>query len=156
GAIALRSAANPSVSPLFRFAKAFPAEAGAATLRMMSDANWAGGGVGSYPALAAIYRDASGIPGDTAINTVASMLLEWGGVGVLLAAILPLQLVVVLLRGALSRGRDSFYAASAAACLITACSEAFCDSSFTDAPVQTLAAILFGLGLSQTTGRQAG
>jgi hypothetical protein len=156
GAIALRSAANPSVSPLFRFAKAFPAEAGAATLRMMSDANWAGGGVGSYPALAAIYRDASGVPGDTAINTVASMLLEWGGIGVLLTAVLPLQLLVVLLRGALSRGRDSFYAAGAAACLITACCEAFCDSSFTDAPVQTLAAILFGLGLSQTTGRQAG
>jgi hypothetical protein len=155
GVIALRSAANPSVSPLLRFAKAFSAEAGAATLRMMSDANWAGGGVGSYPALAAIYRDASGVPGETAINTIASMLLEWGSVGLLLTAILPLQLLVVLLRGALSRGRDSFYAASAAACLVTACCEAFCDSSFTDASVRTLAAIIFGLGLSQTAGRQS-
>jgi hypothetical protein len=155
GVIALRFAANPSVSPLFRFTKIESAEAGAATLRMMSDANWAGGGVGSYQALTAIYRDVAGAPGQAAINTITSMVVEWGRVGLLIAIVLLLQLLVVLFRGALSRGRDSFYAASAAACLVIVFCEAYCDASFTDVTVQMLAAIIVGLGLSQTTGRHA-
>jgi hypothetical protein len=155
GVIAVRFAANPSVSPLFRFSKIESAEAGAATLRMISDANWAGSGVGSYPALAAIYRDAAGAPGDAAVNTITSMLLEWGRVGLLIAIVVLLQLLVVLFRGALSRGRDSFYPAAAAACLVTAFCEAYCDISFTDVTVQILAAIIIGLGLSQTVGQRA-
>jgi hypothetical protein len=57
--------------------------------------------------LAAIYRDASRFPGQTAINTITSMALEWGRGGLLIAMFLLLQLLVVLFRGALSRGRDS-------------------------------------------------
>jgi hypothetical protein len=63
--------------------------------------------------------------------------------------------VVALVRGALSRGRDSFYAAGAAGCLVTAFCEAFCDTGFTDVTVQMIAAIVVGLGLSQTTGTRA-
>ena len=155
GVIALRFAANPSISPLFRFAGIESAEAEAATLRMISDANWAGGGVGTYQALAAIYRDVAGVPGPTAINTITSMVLEWGRGGLLIATVLLLQLLVLLFRGALSRGRDSFYAAAAAACLVTAFCEAFCDASFTDITVQIIAVVVVGLGLSQTTGRRA-
>jgi hypothetical protein len=155
GVIALRFAANPAVSPLFRFASLASAEAAAATLRMISDANWTGSGVGSYPALAAIYRDAAGSPLAAAINTISSMLLEWGRGGLLIAIGLWLQLLVVLVRGALSRGRDSFYAASAAGCLVTAFCEAFCDPGFTDPTVQMIAAIVTGLGLSQSTGSRA-
>jgi cell division protein FtsW (lipid II flippase) len=83
------------------------------------------------------------------------MALEWGMIGLVIAAVLALQLLVVLLRGALSRGRDSFYAAGAAGCLVTAFCETFCDKAFTDTSVQTLTAIIVGLGLSQTRGRQA-
>jgi hypothetical protein len=155
GVVALRFAANPSVSPLFRFARLDSAEAAAATLRMMADADWKGSGVGSYQALAAIYRDAAGEPGPAAINTLASMVLEWGRAGLLIAVVLLLQLVIVLVRGALSRNRDSFYAASAAGCLVTAFCEAYCDASFTDVTVQMLAAIVVGLGLAQTKGLRA-
>jgi hypothetical protein len=155
GVIALRFAANSSVSPLFRLTSIETADAGAATLRMMSDANWAGGGVGNYQALAAIYRDVGGAPGPIAINTISSMVLEWGRAGVLIIFLLLIQLLVILFRGALSRGRDSFYAASAAACLVTAFCEAYCDASFTDLTVQIVAAIIVGLGLAQTTGRKA-
>jgi hypothetical protein len=151
----LRFAANPSVSPLFRFAKIETAEAEAATLRMISDANWAGAGVGSYPALADIYRDAAGAPGDAAINTITSMVLEWGHAGLLIAIVVLLHMFVVLFRGALSRGRDSFYATAAAACLVVVFCEAYCDSSFTDITVQMIAAMIIGLGLSQTIGQRA-
>jgi hypothetical protein len=152
GVIALRFAANPAVSPLFRFATLQPTEAGATILRMMSDANWAGSGVGSYQALAAIYRDAAGSPSETAINTISSVVLEWGFGGLAIAIFLPLQLLVVLVRGALTRGRDSFYAAGAAGCLVTTFCEAFCDASLTDLTVEMIAAIVVGLGLSQTIG----
>jgi hypothetical protein len=155
GVIALRFAANPSVSPLFRFAKLQSADAGATILRMISDANWTGSGVGSYQALVAIYRDATGSPGDIAVNTISSMILEWGRGGLVIAIVLLLQLLVVLVRGALSRGRDSFYAAGAAGCLVTAFCGAFCDPSFTDLTVQMIAAVVVGLGLSQTTGNYA-
>jgi len=154
GVIALRLAANPSVNPLFRFAK-FDAADAAATLRMMADASWTGAGVGSYQALAAIYRDAGGAPGHAALHTIASMALEWGHVGMLIGFVLLLQLLLALFRGALSRGKDSFYAAGAAACLVTVFCEAFCDASFTDVTVQMLTAIIVGLGLSQTTSSRA-
>jgi hypothetical protein len=156
GVIALRFAANPTASPLFRFAKLESAEAAAATLRMMADADWKGSGVGSYPALAAIYRDAAGEPGPAAIHTMASMVLEWGRAGLMIAMVLLLQLVIVLVRGALSRNRDAFYAAGAAGCLVTAFCEACCDAGFTDVTVQMLTAIIVGLGLAQTKGLHAG
>jgi hypothetical protein len=155
GVVALRFEANPSVSPLFRFAKVESVEAITATLRMMSDANWMGGGVGTYQALAAIYRDADGAPGQAAINTITSIVLEWGRAGFLLVVLSAIQLLVVLFRGAIARGRDSFYAAGAAACLVTAFCEAYCDASFTAVTVQMLAAIIVGLGLAQTTGSKA-
>jgi hypothetical protein len=122
---------------------------------MIADANWVGGGVGTYQALATIYRDADGAPGQAAINTIASILLEWGRVGFLVLILSGLQLWTVLFRGALARGRDSFYAAAAAACLVTAVCEAYCDASFTAITVQMLAAIVVGLGLAQTTGGRA-
>jgi hypothetical protein len=128
---------------------------GVIALRLMADANWTGSGVGSYQALAAIYRDADGAPGPAAINTITSIVLEWGRTGMLLLFLLVIQLLVMLFRGALARGRDSFYAAGAAACLVVAFCEAHCDASFTTVTVQMTAAIIVGLGLAQTTGRKA-
>jgi len=75
-------------------------------------------------------------------------------IGVLIA-ILLLQLLIVLLRGALSRGRDSFFVATAAACLVTIACEIYCDASFGEITVKMLATIIVGLGLAQTLGNQA-
>jgi hypothetical protein len=140
-----------SVSPLFRFTRFDRANADA-TLRMLADTGWVGAGVGNYGVLAAIYRDTSGVPDPSAVNTIAAVLLEWGYAGALIAAVPVIQLLVVLLRGALSRGRDAFFAAGAAACLVTICSVACCDANFTATAVQMLAAIIAGIGLSQTVG----
>ena len=154
GVIVLRSAANPSVLPLIRFAHASSAEAGGAMQRLLSDANWAGAGVGTYQALAATYRDTAGLPQPAAINTISSAILGWGYLGVCLLAAILTQLLVTLSRGAFNRGRDSFFAAAATACLVTIICEAFCDASLTDATFQILAAIVLGLGLAQTVGHQ--
>jgi hypothetical protein len=118
GVIVLQFSANASVGPLFRFTRIELADAAAANLRMLSDASWVGTEVGNYQVLAAIYRDGTGLLGQVPVDTMASMIL--GLRGVPLIAILLLQLIV-LLRGALSRGRDSFFAPTAAACLVTIC-----------------------------------
>ena len=155
GIIVLRFAANPTVSPILRFAKRESEDGGAATLRMLSDANWSGSGVSTYQALAAVYGEAVRSAGESAIHTIALMALEWGQFGLLICFFLMAQLLVILDRGALRRGRDSFFAAGAAASLVTAFFEAYCDTSLTDITVQMLASIVVGLGLAQTTGRHA-
>jgi hypothetical protein len=154
GVIVLRSAANPSVSPLFRFARAASAETGGAVQRLLSDANWAGAGVGAYQALAATYRDSAGLPAPGALNTISSAVLGWGYLGICLLAAIFAQLFVMLWRGAFDRGRDAFFGSAAAACLVTILCESFCDASLTDATFQIFAAIVIGLGLAQTVGRQ--
>jgi hypothetical protein len=153
GVLALRFAANPSLSPLFRFANFGSTDNAAAELRMISDATWTGAGVGTYQALAAIYRDATGAPSETAVSTMMSLILEWGYIGLLIVTVLFLQITAIMSRGALSRGRDSFYTAGAAGCLVAAFCEAFCDASFTSLAVQMMTAIIVGLGLSQSIGR---
>jgi hypothetical protein len=153
--IALQFAGNADRNPLLQFSRPVPAEADAAVNRMLSDTHWSGAGVGSYGALAGIYRDAAGLPGPTPINAITSILIEWGFVGTLLVACLLFQLLSVLIRGALSRGRDSFYASGAAACLLAIALQTYCDDSSAEISVQLLAAIIAGFGLSQTVGLRA-
>lgn len=153
--IALQFAGNTDDNPLLQFSHPESADAGAAVSRMLSDTRWSGTGIGSYRALAGIYRDAAGLPGPIPVNTITSIVLEWGYVGTLLIAGLLLQLLIVLLRGALSRGRDSFYASGAAACVLAVTLQTFCDASLTEVSVQVLTAITIGLGLSQTVGLRA-
>jgi hypothetical protein len=153
--VVLRAATRSSVDLLFlRFSDLSSIDVSDA-LRMISDSNWIGIGVGNYQSLAAIYHDAPDAPVQAAINTVTSILIEWGYVGLLMIIALLIQLLVVLLRGAISRGRDSFYAAAAAACLVSVFFQAYCDASFTTVSVQVLTAIVIGLGLSQTVGSRS-
>jgi hypothetical protein len=152
--IAMRFAAYPTISPIIRFTGADLATANATT-RMMSDATWFGSGVGSFQALSTVYRDIDGLPRSSALNTVVSGVLGWGLLGLVLALVCLVNLFAVLFRGAISRRRDSFYAAGAAACLVTGLTEAYCDGSFTDPSVQMLSAIILGLGLAQTVSHQA-
>jgi hypothetical protein len=149
--IALRFAANTSQTAIVLFSSAQP-DAATAALRMLSDAGWAGAGVGTYGPLAAIYRDASGLPDRLPINTVTSMILGWGYVGMALVAVVCLQLLFILLRGAFSRGRDYLYAAAAAATLVTAALELYCDTSLTELAPQIFVAVIIGLGMAQTVG----
>jgi hypothetical protein len=58
-------------------------------------------------------------------------------------------LIVLLCRGALARGRDSFYPAAAAACAIVILGEAFCDTSLLRSSVVVLGDAVIGLGLAQ-------
>jgi hypothetical protein len=59
----------------------------------------------------------------------------------------------MLLRGALQRGRDSFYPAAGAGCIIVLTLEAFCDASLFGTTVLICAAAALGLGIAQHLSR---
>jgi hypothetical protein len=65
-------------------------------------------------------------------------------------------LIVVLYRGALVRGRDSFYPAAAAACAIIILGQAFCDTSLLNSCVAVVGDAVIGLGLAQSVSHRAG
>jgi hypothetical protein len=120
--------------------------------RMVADASWFGGGGGTFSALLPIYQDA----GATVIEpptTAARLAIEWGRPAMLAAVACVFWLIVVLLRGALARGRDSFYAAAAAACVVMLLGQAFCNASLSRSAVMLLAEVVIGLGLAQTVSR---
>jgi ABC-type cobalt transport system substrate-binding protein len=62
-------------------------------------------------------------------------------------------LIVILYRGALVRGRDSFYPAAAAACAIIILGQAFCDTSLLYSCVAVVGDAVIGLGLAQSVSR---
>jgi hypothetical protein len=63
-------------------------------------------------------------------------------------------LIVVLFRGALARGRDSFYPAAAAACVVIVLCQAFCDTSLLHSCVALIGDAVIGLGLAQSVSHR--
>lgn len=153
-AIAVSKAAPLNADLALRYAARAPAQLVSMAERMIADVGWTGVGGGAFHALAPIYRnvDPSG-PINAAPTFMAQLAIEtgrlslWGGV-VLLAVV-----VALLVRGALNRGRDSFYATAAAAAGVAVLIEAFGDGGLANLGVSILVAATFGLGLAQSVSR---
>ena len=86
-------------------------------------------------------------------TTAAQIAIELGQPA--LGAILIVTIIVLfmLLRGALQRGRDLFYPAAGAGCIVVLTFEAFCDASFFSTTVVICAVVALGLGLAQRISR---
>jgi hypothetical protein len=67
----------------------------------------------------------------------------------LFAIAMAIWSAVILYRGALNRGRDSFYPATAAAGAVIVLGEAFCDASLLNSCIAVMVGALMGLGLAQ-------
>jgi hypothetical protein len=65
-------------------------------------------------------------------------------------------LASTLIGAAMRRGRDSFYAAAGAGCLIGLTYQSYFDASLLNPAVGLLTAVIVGLALAQATGRTAG
>jgi len=144
---------NPGVDPTLRFAaEASPAAVSTAE-RMIAD-NAAGSGVGTFKALLPTYRgvDDVALP-EGAPTTAAQVTIEMGRLAVWVTVLMMMVATGLLLRGALSRGRDSFYATAVAGCAITLTIEAFVDASLLGTAIVILAMAFLGLGLAQSAGR---
>ncbi|WP_415021552.1 hypothetical protein [Bradyrhizobium sp.] len=137
------------VSPFLQFATAASADAISVTTRLLSDAGPRGTGAGTFAALVPLYQDLGGSI-TSAPSTAASFAIELGWPMTLILAAIAVWIIVNLYRGALGRGRDSFYAASAAACVVVILGQAFCDASLLNSAVAIVGDTIIGLGLAQS------
>jgi hypothetical protein len=147
--------ATAALSPVLQFASTASPGAISVARRILADTSWFGTGAGTYAQLVPIYQELSP-PGTTPPSTAAAFAIELGWPMMLFVFVLGIGTFVALYRGALSRGRDSFYPAAAAACTIILLLQAFCDASLLRTGIAVLADAVIGLGLAQSVSRSDG
>jgi ABC-type multidrug transport system fused ATPase/permease subunit len=143
---------NTNGPALLRFLPDIPSSSMAAIERMLAEWRWLGLGAGTFQKVAVIYQGSDVQTNLVAPTTAIAVAIELGWFGLLGAVAISVALLVKLFRGALKRGRDSFFPAAAAGCVATATLEALVGSGLSQPFVVTLLAILIGLGLSQGIG----
>ncbi len=144
-----------AVSPLLQFATTSPADAISLTQRLLSDTGWLGTGAGTYSTLVPIYQEL-GSSVTNAPSTASAFAIELGWPMFLFIIAMAAWLIVMLYRGALARGRDSFYPAAAAACTVMILGESFCDTSLVNCCVAVTGDAIIGLGLAQSLSVRGG
>ncbi|MBV9518742.1 MAG: hypothetical protein JO068_11520, partial [Hyphomicrobiales bacterium] len=95
------------------------------------------------------------VPAGQPPTTAAQISIEMGPPALWLIVVMMLAFAGFLLRGAVRRGRDSFYPAAAMSAVIVLVLEAFCDASALSTAIGLLAATIFGIGLAQSVSRSA-
>jgi len=131
-------------------------EATAIAQRIVSDAPLPGTGAGTYAALVPIYRTPDEDEHESTVPTAAAAISVELGRPMLWYTFVGLSIgALLLLQGALRRGRDSFYAAVGAACLIASLLLVLGNSGLLSAASGSLAAAMVGLAVSQSKSRQA-
>jgi hypothetical protein len=152
-AAALVSVAGTDRDPRFAFVKKDPALV-ELSQRMLDNAPLLGNGAGTFGALAPVYQSSGAGPTDAeAVTAAAQLSIEMGRTALWCAIIAATFGMYAFLRGAASRGRDSFYAAGAAACIVTLLNLAFVNTGLVGQALPLLSAIILGLGLAQAKSR---
>jgi hypothetical protein len=137
------------LSPFLQFATAASPDAILVAQRILSDTGWQGTGAATYAQLLPIYQE-FGSSVTKAPSTASAFAIELGWPMTVFIIAAAIGLVVMLYRGALIRGRDSFYPAAAAACTIIILFQTFCDTSLSNSGVAMVGDAVIGLGLAQS------
>jgi hypothetical protein len=128
----------------------------AITQRMLADRMWSGTGGGTFSTLLPIHRDVDDLIQIPSPPTAAAALtIELGRPAFWPGVLVVLTAVALLLRGALERGRDSFYPAAGASCLLTLGLLVFVDAGLFGTSTSILAAAALGLAIAQRTSRSS-
>jgi hypothetical protein len=135
-----------------RFASA-PSSGVSMAQQMIADTRWSG--VGAFPSLVPIYRDINDPEVLSAPTTASAIAIETGRPALVLVLLSAVAAAALLAIGAIRRGRDSFYPAAGAGCVIALSVEMFTDASALSSSVQIIAAAAIGLGLAQSKSRGA-
>ncbi|WP_245481464.1 hypothetical protein [Bradyrhizobium sp. LVM 105] len=137
---------------LLRLVPEMSVETKAALERMLADTRWFGAGAGTFAALGRIYQSDIGAI-LTAPSAATAVFAEMGWLG--LAALIAASLIALvrLVFGALQRGRDSFFPASAAACLLFALVQSFAGPGLLRPAAILCLSVIVGLGLSQSVSQ---
>lgn len=121
---------------------------------MLADTRWMGNGAGGVGALLPIYQDMDrSVAGPYALTTAATIAVELGRPALFALVLIAVILLIQLLRGALQRGRDSFYPTVGAGCVVFLTFEAFCDPALLEKPTIIIAGAIIGLALAQSVSR---
>ena len=124
------------------------------TQRLLTETSWTGTGAGTFAAVLPIYQDIDELAtGDIAPTAAAAIAVEMGRpfFWVMLAAVIAL--VVMLMRGALRRQRDSFYSTAGASCIVTVALLSFGNSALLSTPISIIAAVAIGIAIAQSKSR---
>ncbi|WP_027524875.1 hypothetical protein [Bradyrhizobium sp. Ec3.3] len=143
-----------SGSALLRLSPELAGDAKATLERMLADTRWLGGGAGGFAALARIYQSDAG-ESLAAPSTATAIFVDMGWIGLAAVIAVTAALLLRLVFGALTRGRDSFFAAAAAACLCFALVEAFAGPGLLRPAAAFCLSVMVGLGLSQSVSQSS-
>jgi hypothetical protein len=119
----------------------------------MGDAPQLGNGAGTFPSIEPVYRDFDAMPVHDLPSTAVTIAIEWGKPALVFVVLAAAYLFVFMFRGAIRRGRDSYYASAAAAGVIVLLCQAFLDKSLLNIATQIIAATTIGVGIAQSSGR---
>jgi hypothetical protein len=144
-----------TLSPFLQFASAAPPDAISLAQRMLSDTGWQGTGAGTYASLLPVYQEFGSLFAN-APSTASKSAIELGWPMTLFVIATAIALIVILYRGAVIRGRDSFYPAAAAACTIVILCQTFCDTSLLNSGIAVISDAVVGLGLAQSASQREG
>jgi hypothetical protein len=127
---------------------------GVVTQRMLRDAPLVGTGAGTFAALVPIYRAIDDPPGTSEGSTTAATLtIELGRPMFWLFVLAIAVSILIFLRAALVRGRDSFYPAMGGGALITLVLLIFMNDGLLGNATGLLVAAMFGLSMAQSKSR---
>ncbi|WP_407121651.1 hypothetical protein [Bradyrhizobium sp. STM 3561] len=139
---------------LLRLVPEMGTETKAALERMLADTRWLGAGAGTFAAMGRIYQSDAGAV-LTAPSAATSVFAGTGWIG--LAAMIAVSLIALvrLFFGALQRGRDSFFPAAAAACVLFALVQSFDGPGLLHPAAILCLSVIVGLGLSQSVSQSS-
>jgi hypothetical protein len=150
GALAMHADEASANTPLTFALGSAPSPALQQVLRSIP---WLGTGGGTFGDAVSIYGSSGQGTVTTAPSTILKSTVEFGALPTAGMILLGLLVVNRLFGAALIRGRDSFYPAAAAACVVMLAFQAFCDTTLFTPAIGALAAITIGLGVAQAVGR---
>lgn len=136
------------------FAARAPEPLVAVTQRILAETSWVGTGAGTFAAIFPIYRGIDELAiaplSPTGMVTIAVEMGRPFLWAVLMAAI---ALVVMLMRGALRRGRDAVYSEAGASCSVVIAVLAFGNAGVFTTPALVIASSIIGVGIAQSKSR---
>ncbi|AMA59756.1 hypothetical protein [Bradyrhizobium sp. CCGE-LA001] len=137
---------------LLRLVPEMGTETKAALERMLADTRWFGAGAGTFAAVGRIYQNDAGAL-LTAPSAATAVFAGMGWIGFAAMMAVSLIALVRLFFGALRRGRDSFFPAAAAACVLFALVQSFAGPGLLRPAAILCLSVIVGLGLSQSVSQ---
>jgi hypothetical protein len=124
------------------------------TQRVVSETAWTGTGAGTFAAILPIYRGIDEIAtGHIAPTAAAAIAVEMGRPFFWITLLAAIGLALALVRGALSRQRDSYYSTAGASCVVAITLLLFANVGPLSTSVILIGSVAIGIAIAQSKSR---